>query len=106
LPNDLNRTIGEVRLINAQPEHLALAQTAPCSEVHRQPVPLPHLGPDCVHPLGKPWNDLWVLATRPSDRLTSARVAPDSLVIDRSGEDARYVREERPAVGLGQALLL
>jgi hypothetical protein len=106
LPNDLDCAIGEVHLINAKPERLALAQTTPGSEVHRESVPLPHLGPDGVHSLGRPRNDLWVLAARPGNRPTSVRVAPDSLVIDRGGEHPRHVREEGPSVGLGQALLL
>ena len=67
LPNDLDRPIGEVHLITAQPKHLALSQAAPSSEVHRQPVPLPQLGPDGVHALGKPRNDLGVPTTRPGD---------------------------------------
>jgi hypothetical protein len=68
LPNDLDRAIGEVHLINAQPEHLTLAQATPGSEVHRQPVPLPQLGPDCVHPLGGPWNT--TLGYSPRGRVT------------------------------------
>src|SRR5919198_3624691 len=69
------------------------------SEPDDEMITLWQLVPNCEHSLAGPRDELLGVGPRTTHRSSLARVLRDQLVVDRSREDGRHLRERDLAIG-------